>query len=516
MGAGASDIAVRKFQEKLTKGDYSGDDQVWLDVFEKAPARGRDLYLDTRLILRIEGRQPNNLMKATELALLKCQEVAEMDGEILDGPRNALALSLVMFSWTVTLLAERKCDSPCLRRIVDEKMVMRFCESVCKCMGKEGLFDDVGLRLVQALLRMLNLGYFTRFHEHGLEIEADAPGFPGVFFVNKTFQLLLREKQNAPSLEFHAHVALLTRLGERAWPWFAEADYEPYVKRLADTMDRCVATVLLLAVMNSKKMIEALCDTGMICKVMMALVNYGKRARTSDGVYFGISIVVEYVHILVQNGRVVQSLNALYPEQQPGNSDCTYADIIIEALFDLCNSESLERAFAAIFLALSHHLRSLSAFVSRKILDVLQIFSQETTEEKVANTTMLLQGLAMLIQKPEIDRMLAFVMAQRTAIFVSMKGRSEMYNEPLAIIMTYLTAVRSEVLKSKIPAVTVEEMAKVVASINIAQLFPTPTRFSPVPFDFHERLSGTWDTWSEVLYSGSDKFFISLLHVKDE
>ena len=512
MGAGASDIAVRKFQEKLTKKEYSGDDQVWVDMFEKAPARGRDLYLDTRLILRIEARQPNNLMKATELALLKCEEVAGMDGEILDGPRNALALSLVMFSWTVTVLAEKKCESPCLRRIVEEKMVMRFCESVCKCMGKESLFDDIGARLVQALLRMLNLGYFTRFHEHGLEIEADAPGFPGVFFVNKTFQLLLREKQH---VQFHAHVALLTRLGERTWPWFAEAEYGPYVERLADTMDRCVATVLLLAVMNSKAMIEALCDTGMICKVMMALVNYGKRARTSDGVYFGISIVVECVHILVQNGRVAQSLNTHYPEHQTGDSDCTYADIIIEALFELCNSESLERAFAAIFLAMSRHLRSLSAFVSRKILDVLQIFSQEKTEEKVTNTTMLLQGLAMLIQKPEIDRMLAFVMAQRTAIFVSLKGRSEMYSEPLGIIMTYLMAVRSEVLKSKIPAVTVEEMAKVVASINIGQ-FPTPTKFSPAPFDFHERLGGTWGTWSEVLYSSSDKFFISLLQVKDK
>lgn len=514
MGAGASLIEIRKFQEELSKKNHADDAKFWEDMMTNAPSYNRDVYLDTELVLKIEMKQPKNFMKAIELSISKCTEAGALpSGETPpDTFLNGVALSLVIFSSTVTLLADKRNGSALLAKIVKENLVANFCQAVSQCINQEAVFSRVPLKLVQALLRMMHLNYFTRFHQNPLDVNVSIPNFPGLIFVIRTCYARMNEKDDDL---FFASVALLAKLGDQVWPAFAEANCQPFIATMKDArMDTFFITFLLLFIMNNPKFVDAMCDAKISNRLLMKLLRYGLGKMQSFGLNFLHSVLVSLVQVIVQNERAAIALNDAFSETDgvpPSFHGGSYGDALIEALFVLCNLDTLKESFSTIFLSISKHLNCLSLFCCMRLLDVLQIFSQEPSVSGAKNSEMILEGLATLIQKPDMDRTLAFAMARRTALFVSLKATGHDFGESLRVLSVFLNEVRSEILKSKTPVVSVEEMVNVVSSIDIRRLYKKRTEFDLRLFDFRERFGETWNEWCEVLFTQVDKYLLSLL-----
>lgn len=510
MGASNSKL-LSKAQEDLTKKEFSQDHEYWEQFWKCAPARQGKFLADPAILSKIARKQPKNFIAGFQEALSKLETLVNTD-ELSELDANKASFILILLNAGVIIVIENGS-----RLFKDYSVISKLWELVRVGIKNQNVFRAISESLVRSELWLLNLPYFTRFADEKIELPGNRVALSGLDFILFTSGLL--GYGYSENVLFRMSVSVIARHGELFFDAISELSFQP-IAELAQRvdLDNYVITFLFLFALNNPNMIEYLVDTGASNRLLFSLLNFALVKLDSSGLNYIHTLIVSLIHIFVMNTKVVSALNEKCErvfdsalKAQPG----TYGDVLIEALFHLCNSERLLPAFTSIVQALSLGLSKISIFCAMRLIDVMQILVQQSpTESNLRLAEKLLEAVANMVQRSDVSRTLHIVLSQRTAQFLAMKNFSYKFNESLSIINKFLMAVRTEILKRKTPTVSLTETAEAITSIDLANLFPEIAKFCPEEFNFAVSVAPSWNEWCELLFTQVMKDELDLVNKK--
>ena len=516
----SSNNPVKSTLNQLTQNDYSHDTSFWSNLHDHSSelSVGGLLWYPS-IMHQIAQKYPKNLVKLMTFCDSYIKAIPDKGTIKTNDDKalicNKLSMACQVFTCASSVILTSQSYSSLINTIkpsipVFQADILKYFKTGYLSgidengkIGNQSNFIQIRNVIVHSLLCTVNLSYFSRFIENPPMLESSIPDFPTTLFYNMLCSLEDKDPDQITLL--NNSVALSAKMN----PGIVQAIQMIDPHLLANFfelnhIDQYSLTFLFQCLLNNKPFIKEIASSGRSNLLIFKILNYSQLKVESVGISFMHTLAACSIQLILEEKDAAYQLNDNFALEftskfQPQQG--TFADVLIEVLFNTCNSSSLIPIFTEIFKLISPYVSQLSVFVSVKLIDVLQNILQGINHEnKNYSAQQLLEAFATIIQRTDGNDYFRIIIAQRTATFQFLKTMKSLQSSAINVIQKYLNAIRQIVLKMHSQKVDLSEINKAVLDINIEELFPNVVEFSVEPFTFTGRIESAWSEWCEVLF----------------
>lgn len=522
MGTSYSINPLQQSLSELEQFDYSQDPAFWSNLLQQIPSDFRSHYWYPDIIYRIAKKQPANIIKLISFCGSFIDNIK--NSEITPLTFNQLTVASQIFTCSCSVVLSTQSFSAIVPKI--RIYIRNYLYSATKCLlipqltgitefsskptDKSDQFIRARYDILHSLLCLANLNYFTRFIENPPLLELTIPDFPGSEIFKMLSELSDTSEKEMDLLK--NCVALTAKIGPQNAESIGSINHDNLLDFfLKVRIDQYYLTFLLQSAYHNKQFVNCMHEKSK--DILFKILNYAQMTLEKGGISFIHTIAANTIQIILENDECLSYMNDPFEyefttkfQPQQGNQ-LTFADALIEVLFNICNTSSLLPIFASIVEMISLKVTQLSVFCSVKTLDVFTNLSQTQNEDdtnKIWAVQCLLESFANIVQRPQGNDFFRVIIAQRTAAFQFAKKVRSINSPALEIVLKYLATIREKILKENMSKIDIFEINDVVLNIDVKSIFPTPLLFQPKPFT-SAHIEKAWLEWCEVFFLQSFK-----------
>lgn len=517
MGASSSLTGFQQCLNQLSQDDYSEDENFWKAIFQQANDLNDTILWYPNSLNKIAAKQPANMIKLISACVYNIDSIS-LDGSKVPPIASQLNILCQVFTSSCSVVLSNQQYSSLFPSI--RPYVSNFLISSSKCLNVQNLTGISSLLkqtnknskcikarydLIHAMLCTLNINYFTKFIDNPPLLELSIPDFPNLSFFRMICEL--SDKNEMESILFKNCIALLVKLGSQISNSLSTIDPMLLYKYFLNNRFNQYAIIFFFQCsLYNKNFIEQMNENSKL--FLFKILNFSMIKLEESGISFIHAITTNTIQLILENKNNIALMNDPLDNKfttrfQPQGENLTYADAIVEVLFNICNSPSLIFNFTQIFKQLSLHVKLLSLFCSMKSVELFSIGSQNLTKDdrnKIVLTENFLESFANIIQRPDGNDYFRIVMAQQAGSFMFLKQVTSLESPAINIITKYLAAIRERILKISPSKVDIGEIDNVVRNLDTNSIFPKILLFEVPKLKLNGKLESSWAEWAEVLF----------------
>lgn len=517
MGASSSLTGFQQCLNQLSQNDYSEDENFWKGLFQQANDLNDTILWYPNLLNKIATKQPANMIKLISVCVYNIEKINVNEPKNLQITNQLNILCQVFTSSCSTVLSNQQYSSlfPSIR-----PYITNFLVSASKCLSIQNLTGIASVLkptnksskciratydLIHALLCTLNFNYFTKFIDNPPLLELTIPDFPNPIFFRMICEL--SDKNETESILFKNCIALLTKLGSHISNSLSSIDPMILYKYFVNSkFDQYVIIFFFQCSLYNKYFIEQISENSKL--FLYKILDFSMIKLEESGISFIHAVAANSIQLILENKETLSHMNDQFIYKfttrfQPQGENLSFADAIIEVLFNICNSPSLIPNFTQVFKQLSLHIKLLSLFCSMKTIELFSITTQNLTKDdsnKIFLAENFLEAFANILQRSDTNEYFRIVMAQQSGSFMFLKQVTSLESPAINIITKYLTAIRERILKTNLSKVDIGEIDNVVRNIDTKSIFGQVSLFEVPKLKLNGKLESSWAEWAEVLF----------------
>ncbi|OHS98670.1 hypothetical protein TRFO_34894 [Tritrichomonas foetus] len=515
MGGGSSINPVESTLSQLAQADYSQNTSFWNDLLNSYSNFPDSIQWYPSTLHQIAQKYPSNMVKLITFCNTFIENLRMTDpSKITKSTFDQLCLTCQIFTSSCSVILTSQGYSSLITTIRPQISIFQNGLPKCLCIAHLTGLSEEGQNIMQegfikarydiihALLCTINLNYFTRFIENPPFLEISLPEFPANIFFKMSCEL--KDINPDHYSLFKNCIALSAKLQPNITEAISAIDSNILQKFFIEShIDQYFLTFLFQCLLNNKKSVKKLIKENKTNILIFKILNFAQLKLEAVGISFMHTLSACSIQLILEEPEAVTLLNQNFALEftskfQPQQG--TFADVLIEVLFGICNSNSLIPTFSEIFKLIAPRVTQLSVFCSMKIIDVFQLIQTMNFDQKIYATEQLMEAFAIILQRREGNEYFRMIMAQRTATFQFMNKLKSVKSSAIEIIQKYLAVVRGIILKMNSKKVDLSEINSSILSVDVESIFPKVVHFDVNPFSLSGRIEGSWTEWCEVLF----------------
>ncbi|KAK8894417.1 hypothetical protein M9Y10_022851 [Tritrichomonas musculus] len=271
----------------------------------------------------------------------------------------------------------------------------------------------------------------------------------------------------------------------------------------SDLLANETLTFLYTALCYQPNLSLIIANEGLANKFIFTLIEALQLTFESVGVCYLHSIIISTILLLVSDETIASLLNNPFNQNfvksQFRPHSGSYADVLLEVLFNLCDSSSYNfaPAVAAVFQMIVPQVQSFSIFTAEKIIN---LFDNAIKAENQKLIELLLEAFAEIVQnKINNENLVPTMIIKNASLFQNLKENEkfEFSTNSLDIIFTFISYINDKLSNENL------DIKAILESPDVSKIFTNVVSFMKHPQILNEEITASWTEWSLISFKKS-------------